>query len=147
MGPGRRVSFPAATRDDHRRFCESEGWRLVRSATGNRSTHHETYELELPDGDVLRTRISRPPDRTVYGSGLWSHILRDQLRVSQQESWQCVNDGTLPPRSQPAMPKDSIPTEVLYLLKQRVGLTDDQLAEMTAEAAIERLQQYWTTGQ
>ena len=147
MGPGRRVSFPAATRDDHRRFCESEGWQLVRSATGNRSTHHETYELELPDGDVLRTRISRPPDRTVYGSGLWYHILRDQLRVSQQEFWHCVNDGTLPPRSQPAVPEDSIPTEVLYLLKQRVGLADDQLADMTAEAAIERLQQYWTTGQ
>ena len=179
------MSFPAARRDDHRRFCELEGWRLVRSATGKRSTHHETYELELPTGDVLRTRISRPPDRTayeaepngeavaraarerseqereitgdaagrwamprgLYGSGLWSHILRDQLQVSQQDFWQCVNDGVLPPRSQPAVPADSIPTEVLYLLKQRVGLSDDQLAGMTAEAAIERLQQYWTTGE
>jgi len=96
---------------------------------------------------VLRTRVSRPPDRTVYGSGLWLHILRDQLQVSQQEFWQCVNDGILPPRSQRAVPADSIPTEVLHLLKQRVGLTDDQLADMTAEAAIERLRQYWTTGQ
>lgn len=147
MGPRRRVRFPAATREDHRRFCESEGWQLVRSATGNRSTHHETYELALPEGDVLRTRISRPPDRTVYGSGLWSHILRDQLLVSQQEFWQCVNDGIPPPRSRPVAPTQSIPTEVLYLLKLRVGLTDDQLADMTAEAAIERLQQYWTTGE
>lgn len=147
MGPGRRVRFPAATREDHRRFCESEGWQLVRSATGNRSTHHETYELALPEGDVLRTRISRPPDRTVYGSGLWSHILRDQLLVSQQEFWQCVNDGIPPPRSRPVAPTLSIPTEVLYLLKLRVGLTDDQLADMTAKAAIERLQQYWTTGE
>lgn len=141
------MSFPAASRDDHRRFCQLERWRLVRSATGKRSTHHETYELELPTGDVLRTRISRPPDRTVYGSGLWSHILRDQLQVSEQEFWQCVNDRILPPRSQPAVPEDSIPTEVLYLLKQRVGLSDDQLTDMTVEAAIERLQQYWTTGE
>ena len=98
-------------------------------------------------GDVLRTRISRPPDRTIYGRGLWSHILRDQLQVNEQEFWQCVNGGILPPRSQSAVPEDSIPTEVLYLLKQRVGLTDNQLAKMTAEAAIERLQQYWTTGE
>lgn len=137
----------AATRDDHRHFCKIEGWRLVRSATGKRSTHHETYELELPSGDILRTRISRPPDRTVYGSGLWSHILRDQLQVSAEDFWQCVNDGIVPPRSQPAETQHSIPTEVLYLLKERVGLQDDQLAELTTEAAIERLQQYWTTGQ
>lgn len=141
------MKFGAATRDDHRRFCEIEGWRLVRSATGKRSTHHETYELELPSGDILRTRISRPPDRTAYGSGLWSHILRDQLQVSAEEFWQCVNDATMPARSQPAQTQQSVPTEVLYLLRERVGLQDDQLAELSAEAAIERLQQYWTTGQ
>lgn len=141
------MRFGAATRDDHRRFCESEGWRLVRSATGKRSTHHETYELELPSGDILRTRISRPPDRTAYGSGLWSHIPRDQLQVRPEEFWQCVSDGIVPPRSQPVAAQHSIPTEVLYLLRERVGLGDDQLAELTAETAIERLHQYWTTGQ
>ena len=146
MGPGRRVSS-AIRPDDHRRFCDTEGWQRVRSASGQRSTHHETYELALPTGDVLRTRISRPPDRTVYGSGLWSHILRDQLQVSQQEFWQCVNDGIVPMRSRPVDPVPAILTEVLYLLKQRVGLRDDQLADMTADEAIERLQHYWTTGQ
>ena len=118
----------------------------MRSATGKRSTHHETYELDLPTGEVLRARISRQPDRTVYGSGLWSHILRDQLQVGQQEFWRCVHDGIPPLRSRPAAPAPSIPTEVLYLLKQRVGLRDDELAGMTADAAIERLRQYWTTG-
>ncbi|WP_419931485.1 hypothetical protein [Candidatus Poriferisodalis sp.] len=96
---------------------------------------------------MLRTRISRPPDRTVYGSGLWLHILRDQLQVGQQEFWQCVNGGIPPRRSQPVAPAQSIPTEVLYLLKQRVGLSDDQLADLTPDSAIERLRQYWTTGQ
>ncbi len=147
MGSRRPVSFPAARREDHCRFCEVEGWRLVRSATGIRSTHHETYELELRSGDVLRTRISRPPDRTVYGSGLWSHIPRDQLKVSPDEFWKCVDDGIAPQRSLPAAPERSIPTEVLYLLKRRVGLSESQIAEMTAETAIERLQQYWTSGQ
>ena len=141
------MSFPAASREDHRRFCEIEGWRLVRSATGKRSTHHETYELELRTGDVLRTRISRPPDRTIYGSGLWSHILRDQLNLSPDEFWKCIDDGISPQRSRPAAPDRSIPTEVLYLLKRRVGLSESQIAGMTAETAIERLQQYWTSGQ
>ncbi len=140
------MSFPAASREDHRRFCKTEGWQLVRSATGKRSTHHETHELELSTGDVLRTRISRPPDRTNYGSGIWSHILRDQLKVSPDEFWQCVDNGVPPQRSRTAAPDHAIPTEVLFLLKRRVGLSEGQLAEMTAEAAIERLQQYWTTG-
>ena len=141
------MSFPAATRADHEQFCKTEGWRSVRSARSKRSTHHETYELDLPDGRVLRTRISRPPDRSTYGAQRWSHILRDQLDVTPAEFWQCVRGGTWPDRGEPAAPERAIPTQVLFQLKQRVGLTDSELAELTPEAAIERLNRYWTTGQ
>lgn len=140
------MSRPAPTRRDHQRFCQIEGWRIVRSSTGKCSTHHETYELELPDGSILRTRISRPPDRTDYGAALWSHILRDQLQTSPEEFWQCVLTGVPPDRGAFPEPADAIPTDLLYLLKNRVGLTDRQLADMTRQAAIERAQQYWTTG-
>ncbi len=92
-------------------------------------------------------RISRPPDRTIYGGGLWSHILRDQLKVSSDEFWQCVRDGIPPQRGRPTTLQLSLPTELLYLLKKRVGLSESHLADMTAEEAIERLQQYWTTGE
>ena len=140
------VSHPAPTRGDHLHFCEVEGWRLVRSAVGKRSTHHETYELELPDGSVLRTRISRPPDSIGYGAALWSHILRDQLQFSPEEFWQCAQTGTPPDRGAPSTPDGAVPTDLLYLLKNRVGLTDEQLAEMDKRTAIERAQRYWTTG-
>jgi len=140
------VSHPAPTRQDHLRFCQIEGWRQVRSAAGKRSTHHETYELELASGSILRTRISRPPDRSVYGASLWSHILRDQLQVSADEFWGCVRHGTRPDRGAPAAPAGAIPTELLYLLKDRVGLTDEQLARMSKQTAIERIEQYWATG-
>ena len=140
------VSHPAPTRQDHLRFCEVEGWRIVRSGTGKRSTHHETYEFELPDGSILRTRISRPPDRAGYGPALWAHILRDQLRASPDEFWQCVRTGVPPNRGAPPAPAGAIPTDLLYLLKDRVGLTDEQLAGMSRQTAIERAQQYWTTG-
>lgn len=148
MDPRQRaVSYPAPTRRDHLRFCEVEGWSVVRSGTGKRSTHHETHELELPDGRVLRTRISRPPDRTGYGPALWSHILRDQLQTSPEEFWQCVRTGEPPARGALPAPQSAIPTDLVYLLKDRVGLTDEQLAEMSRREAIERAQQYWTTGQ
>ena len=147
MGPRQRaVNYPAPTRRDHLRFCEIGGWTVVRSGTGRRSTHHETYELELPDGRILSTRVSRPPDRTGYGAALWSHILRDQLQTSPEEFWQCVRTGEPPARSAPPALQDAIPTDLAHLLKHRVGLSDDQLAEMSKQAAIERAQQYWMTG-
>ena len=139
------LSFPAPTRRDHARFCKVEGWRLVRSDVGRRSTHHETCEQELSDGSILRTRISRPPDRTNYGEALWGHILRDQLKVSAEEFWRCVQDGTPPDRG--TRSGSGIPADLLYLLKHRVGLPDAILSEMTRQEAIERIQQYWTTGE
>ena len=119
----------------------------MRSGTGKGFTHHETYELELPDGSIPRTRISRTPDRTGYGAALWSHILRDQLQTSPEEFWRCVRTGVPPARGASLAPQGAIPTDLLYLLKNRVGLTDEQLADMTRQAAIERARQYWTTGQ
>ena len=120
---------------------------MVRSATGKRNTHHETYELELPDGSVLRTRVSRPPDRTTYGDSLWGHILRDQLKVGAEEFWHCVQDGVLPDRGGWPASAESIPADLLYLLKHRVGLPETRLSEMTRQEAIERIQQYWATGE
>ena len=141
------MSHPAPTRRDHVRFCEVEGWRLVRSAVGKRNRHHETYELELPDGAVLRTRVSRPPDRTAYGDALWAHILRDQLKVSAEEFWRCVQDGISPNRGTLPASAESIPADLLYLLKHRVGLSEARLSEMTRQEAIERIQDYWATGE
>ena len=141
------VSLPAATRADHEKFCNAEGWRCVRSARGKNTTHHDTYEMDLPSGDVLRTRVPRPLNRTTYGPALWSHILSDHLDVTPEEFWRCVSDGILLDRGEPAAPPQAIPTQVLYRLKHRAGLSDSQLAELTPETATERLNQYWTTGQ
>lgn len=147
MDPRQRaVRYPAPTRRDHLRFREIEGWTVVRAGTGKRSTHHETHELELPDGRILRTPTSGPPDRTGYGAALWSHILRDQLRTSPEEFWQCVRTGEPPARSTRPAPQDTIPADLAHLLKNRVGLTDEELTNMSKQAAIKRAQQYWTTG-
>lgn len=121
----------------------NEGWHQVPS------THHDTYELDLPDGRVLRTRISRPPDKTTYGARMWAHILRDQLDVTAGEFWACVRDGIIPNRRPDGVPEEvdaAIPLEVVELLTGRVGLTRRDLIGMTKEQAISRLNEYWSTG-
>lgn len=134
------------TRADHDRFCQVEGWRRVRDARGRTGTHHVTYELALPDGRTLRTRISHPPDRTDYGASLFAHILRDQLEVSDEEFWTCVRDGAVPDRGGRAPSPASIPADLVHLLIHRVGLHEDEVKAMSREQAITRAQKYWSEG-
>jgi len=134
---------PTPTRADHKQFVVNEGWQQVPSA------HHETYELDLADGRVLRTRISRPPNKTTYGARMWAHILRDQLDVTADEFWACVRDGVAPNRTSEDVVEevdDAIPVDVVNLLVGRVGLTRRDLVGMTREEAIARLNEHWSTG-
>lgn len=140
------MTWPRPTRKDHETFCRIEGWRRVRDARGRTGTHHVTNELDLPDGDVLRTRVSHPVDRTDYGRSLWSHILRDQLQVSEDDFWVCVRDGVLPDRGGPTVPTGALPADLVHLLISRVGLSESQVAAMSKDEAVLRLQRYWTEG-
>lgn len=135
-------SWPQGDRAVHQ-FVVTEGWDEVES------THHDTYELALPDGDVLRTRISRPPSRKhTYGRCMWAHILRDQLDVIAAEFWACIDDGQLPDRgTDDTAPAEAIPVDVARLLVDRVGLTAPQVKGMSADEAIGRLDRFWTTGE
>jgi hypothetical protein len=141
------MSWPAPTRADHDKFCRTEGWTRVRDATGRVGTHHVAYELTLPDGRILRTRVSHPLNRTAYGPRLWSHILRDQLQVDEATFWAAIRDGMKPPRSSTVShPSALLPAEVAILLVSRVGLTREQVAGMTRAEAIQRLNRSWAEG-
>lgn len=119
----------------------------MRSAVGKRNTHHDTYELSLPSGDVLRTRVSRPVNKQTYGPKMWAHILRDQLEVTEQAFWDCADRGIVPARGGvPTSEPRGIPTEVLHQLKHRVGLPESEIAALSRSAAIERLNEFWATG-
>jgi hypothetical protein len=138
------MTWPQPTRQLHEKFCHVEGWVLVRNARGGTGTHHVTYELSLRDGRILRTRISHPVDRTTYGPTIWSHILRDQLVVAEDEFWLCVQDGVRPNRGEPEVPAEAIPAELVHLLVHRVGLDEATVAKMTKDEAVDRLNRYWT---
>jgi hypothetical protein len=140
------VSRPQPTRDHHDRFCRIEGWRQVRNARGGTGTHHVTYELDLPDGRILRTRISHPVDRSTYGPGIWNHVLRDQLQVDDATFWACVHDGVKPDRGVPELPPEALPADLVFMLISRVGLDEMTVAAMSKDEAVARLQKYWIDG-
>jgi hypothetical protein len=129
------VNEPTAA--NHDRFCQVEGWISVRSQD------HVTYELGLPDGRVLRTRVSTRP---VYGPELWQHILRDQLHVDEDTFWACVTVGTKPDRGVPQARADALPADLVHFLITRVGLSERTIASMTRKEAIARLDLYWEEG-
>lgn len=95
---------------------------------------------------MLRTRISHPVGRDTYGLGIWNHILRDQLHVSEEEFWACVRDGVRPDRGVPREPAEVLPADLVHLLITRVGLTEAEIAKMPKAEAVSRLQRYWTEG-
>ncbi len=140
------MKWPAPTRAAHDQFCRDEGWTVVRNATGKKNVHHITYELALADGTVLRTRISRPPDRSNYGASMWAHILRDQLAVDEASFWACVNDGVAPDRGGAKERADTIPLEVVQLLLNRVGMSETEVGKLSRAEAIARLNQFWQEG-
>jgi hypothetical protein len=132
------------TRQDHETFVDVEGWQQVRNARGGTGGHHATYELGLPDGRLLRTRISHPPNRTTYGPQLWSHILRDQLEVGNDEFWDCVQNKVLPDRGTAPTAANAVPAQVVHQLIHSVGVPETDVARMSRQEAIQRLQQYWS---
>jgi hypothetical protein len=122
---------------DHDRFCQVEGW------IGVRDGDSVTYELGLPDGRVLRTRITR---RDAYGPELWQHVLTDQLEVDEAAFWACVHDGEKPDRGVAKPRPDALPVDLVHLLLQRVGLDERAVAAMSRKQAIARLDMYWEQG-
>jgi len=117
----------------------------VRNARGKTSGHHAvTYEFHLHDGRILRTRISHPPDGSTYGANIWSHILRDQLDVDEETFWACARDGEKPDRGEPETPAESLPADLAHLLVTRLHLSSAEIALMSRDEAIARMQQFWS---
>ncbi|MGO8888937.1 MAG: hypothetical protein ACLP8X_35190 [Streptosporangiaceae bacterium] len=85
-------------------------------------------------------------NRDTYGASLWSHILRDQLEVDQATFWACVQEGKKPDRGAPEPPPEALPADLVHVLLTRVRLSEAEVAAMSKDQAIARMQQYWATG-
>lgn len=134
--------WPAPQRIHHQKFVETEGWEY-RGTVKRRTGDHRRYQLHLPDGRLVMSKISHPPNKETYGPGLWAAILRDQLQVSAEEFWACVDGGVLPARSRRPTPRgEDIPIGVVHQLINRVGLTDAEVRALTKEQATDRLNRF-----
>lgn len=71
---------------------------------------------------------------------MWSHILKQQLEVTQEEFWNCVRDKTLPDRGFEPLtaPPQSLPLFLLRELMQLGVSEQDALTYTPAEAAEKR---------
>lgn len=136
------------SRRDHNQFCVTEQWTLVRNARGGKVRHHLTYELDLPDGRILRTRISRPVNGNTYGADLWKRILREQLEVTEQKFWDCVTNGVRPGRgATPTAPSAALPAQLVYQLIHMAGAPESDVAAMTLDEAVARMHEHWAKPQ
>jgi hypothetical protein len=73
-----------------------------------------------------------------------AHILRDQLEVTDAEFWACVNDRQLPSRARPTPPAETIPANLLRILKTELKLDETQLKNLTRADAITLAANYWS---
>ena len=139
------MSSGAASRREHQRFCEIEGWTEVLNARGKPIEHHITYELALDDGRLYRTRISRPANTATYGKGLWSHILNDQLHTTETEFWECVNNKNPPKRSTTAADPEAVllPASLAHQLVNTLHLSSEEVALLSLEQAMAKMTEHW----
>lgn len=59
-------------------YCDKNGWVLVGD------TDHWYYEKALPNGDILKTKVSHAVHKGFPGR-TWEHILKKQLRTRLDE--------------------------------------------------------------
>lgn len=97
------------------------------------------YEKVLADGTVLRTHRSFAGGKTM-SPGRFKAILRNQLRVSEDDFWASLESGepvdrpSAPPEAEPALP-----AYVARVLKGELHLTEDEIAALSPEEAKRRV--------
>lgn len=130
---------------DLRQYVTNDGWteepNLARGR--GRTGDHRRYLRELPDGTVLRTKVSHDEQAEV-GEDLFHRILRDQLRVTEERFWEVVR-GQAKAQSDVARPTvEPVPGWLVTRLLYTVGLSEAEVARMTADEARAAWLEYQT---
>ena len=141
---GRPISHRA-----HRTFVEREGWEEKGTGrSASRVGDHHRYTLTLANGEVLYTRVSHGSGQ-IDDSKLIESILHNQLHVTEEEFWACVDRRVLPrrptPDPGPAVPT-SLDTKLMRNLIAKVGLTAAEVEGLSKEEAVERWHRYLIEG-
>jgi len=120
------------------RFCRVDGWREVRRSD------HVFYQKVLPDGTVLRTHRSFAGHKTM-SPGRFKAILRNQLRVSEEDFWRALETGE--PVERPSAPPEAEATLPAYLarvLERELHLSQEEIAALSEEEAKRLADEHWS---
>ena len=134
-----------ATFGDLQSFVEHDGWTEEPNlgAGRARSGDHRRYRRDLPDGTSLRTKVSHSL-RDEIGPDLFKHILRDQLRVTEDRFWDVVRGGATEGTEAPPPQAATIPGWLVQRLILTVGLREDKVRAMTVDEAHAAWEAYRT---
>ncbi len=126
-------------------FCRRDGWDLKARRSRRKGGDHLSYAKTLRDGTVLYTQISHGAGG-IQDPDLFKFILRDQLKVTEEQFWACVDDGLVPEREgdlpeEPTFAKDAVPYDLLRNL-MRAGYAQDDVLAGGKTAAVELWQQH-----
>lgn len=131
---------------DIERFCGIDGW-TQDTGTGGRRQRHIRYEKPVQGQAPLRTQISH--DRSKGPSpGRWKAILRNQLKVTEEQFYEALRGGTAVDRTPPPEPPAPIPVEdwVREGLR-REGMSDGDIDALGPTEAQQELHRRWSGGQ
>lgn len=125
------------TFQDLKTYLERDGgWEEIANlARGRRRVgDHWRYRKVLPDGTVLRTKISHAQGDEI-GPDLLGHIVRDQLRTTM-EHFRDVVAGRASSEGVVAEPTvEPIPGWIVTRLIYTVGMLEDEVRRMSPEEA------------
>jgi predicted RNA binding protein YcfA (HicA-like mRNA interferase family) len=120
------------------RFCRIDGWQETRR------TAHVFFEKTLADRTVLRTHRSFAGGKTM-SPGRFKAILRNQLRVSEEDFWRALETGG--PVARPSAPVEAepgLPAYLVRVLKVELRLNETEIAELAPAEAERLVHEHWS---
>lgn len=127
---------------EHKRFCKIDGWQELKSA-GEKQRDHEYYEKRLPNGGILRTKVSR--NKKEYGTDFWNRIWREQLGLeSEDQFWEALQSKEAVARERQVDPPKGprIPGWLVQRLTQTAGLRWEEISGLSPGEALERWEKF-----
>ena len=127
-----------ATFRDLEAYLDRDGWvQEPNLARGRRRTgDHRRYRKELPNGAILRTKVSHALGEEI-GMDLFKLILRDQLRVDEPRFWAVVRGQAQPAIGAPPPSAETIPAWLVQRLLFTVRIPEAEVRELTLDQALE----------
>jgi len=128
---------------DLKTYVEHDGWEEVPNlARGRRRAGDRwRYRKVLPDGTVLRTKVSHALHDDI-GPDLFSHILHDQLRTTVERFREVVAGRGISPEQPQEPTVEPIPGWLVTKLIHTVGLSEDEVRLMSPDEARSRWERF-----